>query len=53
MRVKAIVDAEYFNTHHNPGEPITVETDLTKDVMEKRQSSLYDDILPNEDIPSS
>jgi hypothetical protein len=46
--VKAIIDAEYFNDHHNSGDPIRVETDLTRDVTEKRQSGLYDDMPPEE-----
>ena len=46
--VKATIDAEHFNKHHNPGDPIRVETDLTKDVKEKRQPGLYDDMPPNE-----
>jgi hypothetical protein len=46
--VKAIIDAEYFNKHHNPGDPINVETDLTKDVNEKRQPGLYDDVRPDD-----
>jgi hypothetical protein len=47
--VKGIIDAEYFNKHHNPGDPIVLETDLTKDVAEKRQPGLYDDTGPDDD----
>ena len=46
--VKAIIDAEYFNTHHNPGDPIKFETDLTFDVKEKRMPGLYDDSGPTD-----
>ena len=50
--VKAIIDAEHFNTHYNPGDPIRVETDLTQDVIEKRQPGLYDDTAgPDDDNP--
>jgi hypothetical protein len=46
--VKAIIDAEHFNKHYNPGDPIHIETDLTKDVNEKRQPGLYDDTTPDD-----
>lgn len=46
--VKAVVDAEYFNNHFNPGDPINVDTDLTHDVNEKRQPSLYEDRPPED-----
>lgn len=46
--LRAIIDSEYFNKHHNPGDPIEFETDLTKDVNEKRQPTLYDDVPPDE-----
>src|SRR5690348_12205251 len=44
--VKATVDARYFNKHHNPSDPIQVETDLTQDVSEKLMPTLYDDKPP-------
>ena len=47
--VKAVTDAEHFNKNHNPGDPIYVETDLTKEVNEKMQSGLYDDKRPDDE----
>jgi len=44
-----VIDNEHFNKHHNPGDPILVETDLTKDVSEKRQPGLYDDTPPDDE----
>lgn len=45
---KVVIDADYFNKHHNPGDPIVVETDLTAAVQEKRQPALYDDVAPED-----
>ena len=46
--VKIVIDAEHFDKHHNAGDAIAVELDLTKDVREKRQPGLYDDVQPEE-----
>jgi hypothetical protein len=46
--VKAIIDAEHFNKNHNSGDPILFQTDLTKDVREKREPGLYDDVPPGD-----
>lgn len=46
--VKAIIDAEHFNKHYNPGDPIKIETDLTKDVNEKRSPDRYNDTPPED-----
>jgi hypothetical protein len=43
-----VVDVTHFDKHYNPGDPIGVETDLTKDVQEKRQPGLYEDMPPEE-----
>jgi hypothetical protein len=45
---KAMLDAEHFNSHYNAGEPIIVEPDLTRDVNEKREPTLYDDSPPTD-----
>jgi len=47
--VKMVIDAEHYDKHYNTGDSIRVETDLTKDVKEKRQPGLYDDVPPDDD----
>lgn len=49
--VKIVIDTEYFNDKHNPGDAIAVELDLTRDVKEKRQPGLYDDLPPEDSEP--
>lgn len=41
-------DTEHFNEHHNPGTPIVVETDFTKDIEELKQSEEYHDSPPED-----
>jgi hypothetical protein len=50
--VKVTIDAEHYNKHHNPGDPIVVDPDLSRDVREKRAPGLYDDVAPDDSEPS-
>lgn len=42
-------DLKYYNKHYNPGDPVTMIWDLTKDMEEKGESSEYQDVPPEEE----
>ena len=48
--LKMIYTCDYYNEKHNPGDPLVFDADLTKDIEEKRQSGLYDDVPPEDDM---
>jgi hypothetical protein len=39
-------DLQYFNRHHNPGEPIVFDYDLNKMIEERRLPTEYPDVPP-------
>ncbi|RIK84394.1 MAG: hypothetical protein DCC68_01570 [Planctomycetota bacterium] len=44
--LQLVRDVDYFNRHHNPGDPIEVPTDFTADVAEARFPTTYPDAPP-------
>jgi hypothetical protein len=42
-------DVNYYNRHHNPGDPIEICFNFTPDLAEGQQSGEYNDSPPDED----
>ena len=49
---QGVDDADYYNRNLNPGDPIVFETDFTRDVKDRVQPTLYDDVPPDDDTDS-
>ncbi|SIN69418.1 hypothetical protein SAMN05444166_0174 [Singulisphaera sp. GP187] len=47
--VQLWLDLDYYNKHHNPGEPILFDPDYSNDIAERTQSDDYDDTPPEDD----
>jgi hypothetical protein len=46
--VRIIHDLDYFNDHHNAGDPIVFDPNLTRDIQEKRQPTLFEAVPPDD-----
>ena len=41
-------DVNYYNEKHNPGDPVQLDLDFSKDMADNEQSCEYDDSPPAE-----
>ncbi|HQR08455.1 MAG TPA: hypothetical protein PLN21_16620 [Gemmatales bacterium] len=46
-------DLTHYNKHHNSGDPLLFDPDLTRDIQDSRHSDTYDDKPPEEENPST